>query len=478
MGLVPQMLPLAHLVSLLVVCGFGQPRATEGSIESSLGVSETSHGVAGDDLPAELPMDKLYQLLALELHTEGNRPAERMLNFNDFQDTLDLDCQARLLQLLNRTAETRQHIAVYHNDVVSVASLYVQILKQSPVEISWVWLILSSHNRVLLLVHGYFAKLVVLALDKHLCLMTNVRKVVLDAVVHWKKLHTESVELLWHGFAFGALTNDIVSREPDIVSAKDKGELGRFPNETWYENLLSANAWMSNVREWFEQLAQNLYDAMVIELPHVAAGDADAATRMHHQDEEGMFVPYEYLRRKVFGQWALDKGLLRGLLRHVWQPDYGNSVRISIADFGAGGGQYSTWLNETGLVYGYAFDGTQQATAITRGVVQEINLIQDVQLWRTFDWVMCLEVGEHIPAQYSGVLLRNLKRHAEKGLIISWSSDWEGIGHVNCLSQDEFVATVVRETGFIFDGGTTEVIKQSCEIEYIARTVAVFRAPA
>jgi len=202
-----------------------------------------------------------------------------------------------------------------------------------------------------------------------------------------------------------------------------------------------------------------------------------SAARMHHQDEQGMFVPYEYMRRKAFNQWALDKGLLRALIRNVWQPGYADSDAIfTVGDFGAGGGQYSTWLNETGLLQAFAFDGTRLASKITNGAVSVINLIEDTHLWRVFDWVMCLEVGEHIPQQYATTLLRNLRRHATKGLVMSWSDDWEGIGHINCLSQDDFVALVQRETGLHFDAAATQVVKQGCEIDYIGRTIAVFRA--
>ena len=91
-----------------------------------------------------------------------------------------------------------------------------------------------------------------------------------------------------------------------------------------------------------------------------------------HQDEHGSFVTYEFLRRKVFGQWAIDKGLLRGLLRHVFRPH----GPLAVGDFGAGGGHYSAWLNETGLVSAFAFDGTQQAAELTDGLVQEVNLVE------------------------------------------------------------------------------------------------------
>ncbi|CAE8593794.1 unnamed protein product, partial [Polarella glacialis] len=101
----------------------------------------------------------------------------------------------------------------------------------------------------------------------------------------------------------------------------------------------------------------------------------------------------------------------------------------------------------------------------------------EMKLWRTFDWVLCLEVGEHVPKQYADALLSNLKRHARHGLIMSWSEDWEGIGHVNCLSRVQFIALVQEKTGFVLDPEATEAVRAGCEIDYIARTLAVFRAP-
>merc|ERR1719335_304587 len=152
--------------------------------------------------------------------------------------------------------------------------------------------------------------------------------------------------------------------------------------------------WASSLQKWFEHHANVILNAIRQELPRVAmeqqqlavGGGAAAQRRAHHQDDAGMFASFEYLRRHVFGQWALDKGLLRGLIRHVWQPSYGDAEPLSVGDFGAGGGQYDKWLNETGLVRAFAFDGSPRASEITGGAVQEINLIDDVQLWRTFDW--------------------------------------------------------------------------------------------
>ncbi|CAE7878248.1 unnamed protein product, partial [Symbiodinium microadriaticum] len=62
----------------------------------------------------------------------------------------------------------------------------------------------------------------------------------------------------------------------------------------------------------------------------------------------------------------LDKGLLRRLLRLLPEGS-------SLADFGALDGQYSSWLNDTGWVTAFAFDGVPGVTDITDGRVTEVG---------------------------------------------------------------------------------------------------------
>merc|ERR1712086_369901 len=122
---------------------------------------------------------------------------------------------------------------------------------------------------------------------------------------------------------------------------------------------------MGTTRAWFDDYTMKLVGALNSAMPKIEAmrdGQGEE-TRLHHQDDQGMFVPYESLRRQVFKQWALDKGLLRGLIRHVLQPPYDSKEKMSLADLGAGGGQYSSWLNETGLIDSFAFDGSKQTTS-------------------------------------------------------------------------------------------------------------------
>lgn len=401
-------------------------------------------------------VEQLGQLVARELQAEERRANESLFSFFEFQDVNEMNCHARLVYLMNTTINVRAAMQTFHSDILGLAGLYFQLLDNVPEENTWIWLMTTAHERITQKMNAYWSRVVAVALDQHQCLIPQIRKVLLDAVVGWKKIHGDFMEMQWNVLAFASYA---IADYPQVTP----------------DNLTAGNLWISRLREWFESYTNQLFVVMQ-GVTAVNVGMEGGAVRLHHQDEHGSFVTYEFLRRKVFGQWAIDKGLLRGLLRFLWQPPRGNNELVTVADFGAGGGHYSMWLNETGLVRAFAFDGTHQAAELTGGVVQEVNLIQQMELWQTFDWILCLEVGEHVPKQFARVLLGNLRRHAKSGLIMSWSEDWEGIGHVNCLSRQEFVAMVQVETGFVLDATATQAVKDMCEIDYIARTIAIFRA--
>eukprot|EP00439_Symbiodinium_sp_Y106_P034408 s5693_g4.t1 len=427
----------------------------------ALGVARCSQAAPAAE-PALSP-EQLEELVTNELLAQDAAASEPLQRLDEFLQVQEMDCSARLFYLMNRTVGLRDELAKLHSDFMGVAGVYLQLMQHMPEETVWVWLLATSEERLTQKVQSYFFRIMALAVDQHHCLKAIARDAVLRGVEGWKKLHVDYLAQQWYGFAFGTF------KQPGM-SAGDGGAASSAQ-----ESFMAGSFWMSKVFRWFDGYAQDLYKAM-LELEGAELTSGEGPVRLHHQDEQGSFVTYEFLRRKVFGQWAIDKGLLRGLIRHVWQPDFEETT--AIGDFGAGGGHYSKWLNETGLVEAFAFDGTHQAAELTDGLVQEVNLVQDLTLWRTFDWVLCLEVGEHVPKQYSSTLLSNLKRHARKGLVMSWSDDWEGIGHVNCLSRPEFIAFVQKSTGFLLDEAATEVVRGACEIDYIARTLAVFRAPS
>lgn len=93
-----------------------------------------------------------------------------------------------------------------------------------------------------------------------------------------------------------------------------------------------------------------------------------------------------------------------------------------------------------------------------------------------YDWVMSLEVGEHIPAEYENIFLDNLARHADKGILLSWAVEGQnGHHHVNNYNND-YVIECMRERSFEYDAATS--LRTVAALPYLKNTLMVFRKTA
>jgi len=124
---------------------------------------------------------------------------------------------------------------------------------------------------------------------------------------------------------------------------------------------------------------------------------------------------------------------------------------ISVSDFGAGVGQYGVYLKShiPGLIY-QAYDGAGDIESYTNGFVKYSDFTQPLDLPIT-EWVLSLEVGEHIPSKYEGIFIRNLHRHNCKGLILSWGVlGQDGENHIN-LHSNTYVMNIFHSLGYLRD---------------------------
>jgi 2-polyprenyl-3-methyl-5-hydroxy-6-metoxy-1,4-benzoquinol methylase len=190
--------------------------------------------------------------------------------------------------------------------------------------------------------------------------------------------------------------------------------------------------------------------------------------RFYSHEADGRFSTMEALRRDTFDEWQLDKGLLRGLLRHVLPVD------AVVADFGAGSGHYASWLNDTGLVTAHAFDGSPDIELVTKSAVMSADLGKPIRLWRKFDWSLCLEVAEHIPPELTERFLRNLDEHTEHGLILSWARPGlQGLGNANPRSEGEVLSYIKEYTSLQPDPVLTHNLRLASAVPYLAETLLV-----
>jgi hypothetical protein len=104
----------------------------------------------------------------------------------------------------------------------------------------------------------------------------------------------------------------------------------------------------------------------------------------------------------------------------------------SLNDFGAGVGQYGHYLLSQDPTIRYrGYDGASNVESVTNGFVQWFDLTVPLSL-PVADWVISLEVGEHIPHKDEMNYVRNLHAHSCRGIIISWGNVLQGgHGHIN-----------------------------------------------
>jgi hypothetical protein len=139
-----------------------------------------------------------------------------------------------------------------------------------------------------------------------------------------------------------------------------------------------------------------------------------------------------------------------------------NEKVASVNNFGAGVGQYKEAILHQGngqhilpdqkhpKVEWKAYDGAGNVFDYTKGFVNYFNLTVPLELPKD-DWVVALEVGEHVPNKYEGKLNCNLHHHNCKGIILSWAVlGQDGHLHINNHLND-YVISLFKELGNIKD---------------------------
>ncbi|XP_069982790.1 uncharacterized protein [Penaeus vannamei] len=122
------------------------------------------------------------------------------------------------------------------------------------------------------------------------------------------------------------------------------------------------------------------------------------------------------------------------------------------------------------------YDGALNIDDITGGFVRYADLSQPVHLGERYDWVMSLEVGEHIPKKYEAHYVDNLVRHACKGIVISWAVIGQA-GHHHINNQPmTYVQDLFESRGLLVDEKAQEQLRENSELRHY-KHVFVFRVP-
>lgn len=148
----------------------------------------------------------------------------------------------------------------------------------------------------------------------------------------------------------------------------------------------------------------------------------------------------------------------------------------STIDMGCGTGYYTRRLIANGIPT-VGVDGNPNTPEISSGLCKAVDLSVEQNLGK-FDWVLSLEVGEHIPVEFEKAFFNNLYNNSRYGVVLSWAvRNQAGDGHVNCLENWEVID---RMSGFVLDVEATDYLRTKCA-EYpntgwwFRNTLMVFR---
>jgi|WetSurMetagenome_2_1015567.scaffolds.fasta_scaffold68268_2 cyclopropane fatty-acyl-phospholipid synthase-like methyltransferase len=117
----------------------------------------------------------------------------------------------------------------------------------------------------------------------------------------------------------------------------------------------------------------------------------------------------------------------------------------SVLDLGCGNGGYTRYLQSRGFTC-LGVDGNPNTKEFGRDLA--IADLSQLHWFGKFDWVVSLEVGEHIPKVYQDTFIENIDIHNTNGVILSWSiPEFGGDGHVNSLPNEK-VIELFEERGY------------------------------
>ncbi len=180
--------------------------------------------------------------------------------------------------------------------------------------------------------------------------------------------------------------------------------------------------------------------------------------------------------RQVYCQYA-------EALQEVFSPK-------EMIDIGCANGYLLEYLSKAGMKRFAGLEGADAAFKYMPVQVKEkafkVDLSKEVDVLsgEKFYLVNCTEVGEHIPAKYEDVFLRNIGRFVDKYLVLSWANTWEDwLGfekqkHVNPRSKS-YVKNKLRKLGLSYNRDLTGKLvkalhKKPNVFEHWAKNMMVF----
>jgi hypothetical protein len=145
-----------------------------------------------------------------------------------------------------------------------------------------------------------------------------------------------------------------------------------------------------------------------------------------------------------------------------------------VNDFGCGNGAYTNYLDSRRISC-IGYDGNPQTPTMGGKLCSVLDLSIPVYLNPKPDWILSLEVGEHIPREREGVFLQNLVNNSIDGVVLSWAVPGQtGDGHVN-ERPNNYIKSWFARVGWENDMVVEEILREDSTLPWFKNTLMVFR---
>lgn len=123
------------------------------------------------------------------------------------------------------------------------------------------------------------------------------------------------------------------------------------------------------------------------------------------------------------------------------------------------------------------YDGNPQTPKLTSGICAVCDLSENIKFPKEYDWVMSLEVGEHLPKQFETQFIQNIHQNNTKGVLSSWAIEGQpGHGHVNCQNND-YIKNIFKNLGYRNDIESENRLRAASSLPWFKNTIMIFVRP-
>jgi len=168
--------------------------------------------------------------------------------------------------------------------------------------------------------------------------------------------------------------------------------------------------------------------------------------------------------------------------QHAYDETLGNSLTLfflmenvkSVVDFGCGMGNYVKQFQENNI-NAIGVDGNPNTPELTNNLCKVLDLSVPIRFEEPFDWVMSLEVGEHLPKQFEDIFINNLHNNNKYGIVLSWAFEGQGgHGHFN-ERNNGYIKSKICKLGYYNDIKSEDKLRKSSTLWWFKETIMVFR---